>query len=1536
MKVSRFAVKHPVVISMILIVLATFGILSVTTMNVAFMSNVSMPSISVISIYPGAGAEDIEEDITNVLEEDFVTLSGFKSITSTSASSVSIVTVSFQDDIDPYEQLPEVRNRITQKMADLPEGIEGTPTTMIEGADMLPVLIFSVTGGEDVVRLTNYITDIIKPQLTGIPYVSDIYIIGGKELQLNVKLRIADVTAKNISVTDVYQALNYGNVKLPIGRAKYEQHTIDIRYDGSFTSIEDIENLPVGMGDNNIIIRLKDVADISLGYPEPEIVASDGEKEIVVVNVNKRSDGNVVDIVRAVKKILSESEAETQGAVKYEIVSDDSRTVEASISTVIQSGLLGISMAILILFLFLSDSRATFIIGISIPLSLLFTFIGMKFMGLGLNLMTLTGMVVALGMIVDGSIVMIEQVYRYYREKNSDGTMAFSVEEAIFVGSDEVGSSIFASAATTIVVFFPIAMLSGIIGMILKDVAVTLILTLIASLLSALIVVPFLLKQMLRKEGPKEKPISLFNRGIEKLESLYKKALAWSFSANKFILVLAVILLILSAFLVQALGIAFIPATDNSDFYAAIEFPVGQSLEETEIQMMKVKRLIEKNIPEIQTAVFFSGSANQISFRKSENEGYAHVVLVPVAERKRKVQTIILEVQNLLSSSIPGAKVTVTNGGFDRLLGYVSGGTGYGITLVSENMELLYSEANRLQEFLKTDPSVVTANLDTSFDSTTFVIDMNHEYMNSLGVTSYEAGLTSAVLFQGIDAGRFTYSKNKKRYDIHLFSDITDNPVTQDTLSNINVKSATGHPVSFAVMANPRTEQSVSEINHTDRAKTITISTTLVSEDTSGVSSRMKKYLEQYPLTRGVRSQTGGIMELIEDSIPRMLTALFVAGFLVYTVMVLQFERFRQPLLIMGTIPFCFIGVVVSLLVFGSTMSLLSLMGIITLMGIVVNNGIILIDYINILRRRSSSLCNETKKSLAENIITGSSSRIRPILMTTLSTMLGVIPMAVSQGEGSEIYASLGQAIAGGLLTSSLITLFIIPMLYYTSESRHLMKEGEQPPKGEGDAKPPQGKISKSGLYHKALSKLVCVLALGICITNSTSLYGQESTTYTYDTLLEAVYNQNTELRKGQEEYIQSTIDIKDAKANFHPIIDLGFSASYLYNYPMTDMIISFEELFKDASPQLSALLPPGDFVVEDFPNNKLGLSLSLQQPIFLWGKVSKSVKLYKTVADIRSIQLQDLKNKLTAELKTRLTALHYLQSILAELSLQHKNAQKLVTLTEQGLEKGVLLPQDLFGARMEAKEVNVTSAVIQNKISNILLRLQAMTGIKDLSVESILYTPRNIKGNTFSPTEFLAYDRNTLTVKALSQERDVIHAARLVSTAAQIADSISSSNMYWKPDIALQARVEYGDSIQSFRDDGFADTDKLSATISVGIKTTLWDGGKKINSKKRTESKTAVAAIELEQVELSIGQTLNEQLNTITLSNAYIEYQKAKISTVEQRIKQQELLFKAGSGAESDLLESNIELGTARIEMFQQQINLYGAGYTIEYLLGE
>lgn len=1058
MKISEFSVKHPVVITMCLIVLGVFGLFSLKGMPLEFMTDISTPTAIVYTIYPGASAEDVEQDVTKILEDSFVTLPNFKKVESNSSNSVSWITITYADGCDPYDQLEELRNRINGIVELLPEGIQGKPRALVGGITMLPIVSFTVSAGQDSAKITDYINKELVPKLTQIKGISGIELEGGKELELSIRLNTDELVSKGISVTKIYQILNYGNVNLPLGSVEHDNRSIQIRYAGGFNSLDDIKNLPVGVADGNNIIRLSDVAEVYLDYPKESYSVTDGINPITIVSITKRSDGDTVRIVKKVKQILEEETRNSNGALNFHIMSDDSRQVIASVKTVVGSGVMGIIFAVLVILLFLSDWRATLVIGLSIPLCILFSLIGLKLFGISLNLMSLSGLVISLGMVVDGSTVMLDQIYRYYKLRNKDGKTAYTLNQSIYKGWDEVAGSILASVATTMVVFIPIALLKGLIGDILSPVAVTIVMAIGSSFLVAVIIVPYLLKLLLREEGPKlrDKPRK-FDLIMDKVEQGYKRILQWALVHSKSVIFISVGLLLFSFVLIRSLGVAFIPSTDTGDFFIAVDFPKGTKIEQTEEKMKTAMDLLYKYVPEIDNLILYTGKSQGRGIIASDTPGsaYAHVILVPVSERKRDIHDIMLQMQEIWAAVLPDSYVYVKNGGFDNLVGYVSGGGGFGITLISENMEVLYKTANGIKEFLNNDPDVIAADMDTNFDTSTMVIDMSQEYLSSLGLTSYETGITSAILFRGIDVGRYKEGSSGSRYNIRLFSDITDQEVTKDSIANVHIVTDRGQDVSFANLSDIYVENSVSQINHSDRAKTITVSATLVSENTSGVASRVRDYLSKNPLPNEVKSKAGGIMSLIGDMAAPMITAMLIAIFLVYTVMVIQFERFRQPFIILLTIPFCLIGVILGLMIFGSTLNLISLLGLISLSGVVVNNGIILVDYVNHIRvERRQKLAEKNGKAnrdgefeieltddqetelLKECVTDGSASRIKPILITTLTTLLGDIPMALSKGEGAEIYAPMGQAIVGGMITSTLITLILIPTLYYMTEKK--------------------------------------------------------------------------------------------------------------------------------------------------------------------------------------------------------------------------------------------------------------------------------------------------------------------------------------------------------------------------------------------------------------------------------------------------------------------------------------------------------------------
>ncbi len=1057
MEVSKFAVRHPVYILMGVLVLIVFGLASIMTSNLEFMPNMSLPQVFVVTIYPGASAEEVEKDVIKIMEDDFVTLPNFKSMDSTSSESYGVVKISYQDGVDVYDQIDEVRNRINEMKDDLPDSIQGTPKAIVGGASMLPIMTFTVEYGEDKEGIYDYLENELKPQITKIDGVADFEIIGLEDDEIQVTMRTDDLLAKEISPLQVYQLLDYGKKNMPLGTGEFRDKNTSLRFEADYKDLDTIRNLTVGQ-QNGTIIRLQDVADVELVNPDPDLVAKKEGKKIVAINITKREDGNTVKINTQIKRVLEQEEQNKHGAVKFNLVADDSRIVLRAIASVVNTGISAIIIAILIIFLVLADVKSTLVIAISLPLSIWFTFVGMKVLGISISLLSTAGIVIALGSIVDGSIVMLEQVNTYYMAKDGD-KYRYGVNDSIYRASGNVSMSILGSALTTIVVFLPILRITGIVGQALRDLSIAFILALTGSCISAIVVIPSLLKVFLSEER-KEHKKNILDRIMDGLTKAYGSAVRWVLKNRKFIIIMSIIILALSGWAGLQLGLSFIPSADINDFYINVEFPVSYTKEMTESRLDEIEKLVWENVPDTKTTLTVTGKIGSgVQLTTDDNKGYVRVVLTNKEDRSTDIHTYILEMKKIIDARIPDAKASVANGGFDNLIAYISGGGGYGITLTGENMESLYSEAVRLKNYFENDPMVMTVNMDTSFDKYQAIVDTSDDYLSSLGITAYEAGMTSAILFNGVDAGIYT-DEHGERNNIRLQSDVTDRPFDENTLSDLKIVSQSGRKVSFDAVSDLKVKNTVSQINHTDRANTISINCTTSTTDTTKINSRFRAYLAENPLQDGITEKAGGMMKLIEDTIPLFARAMAIAVFLVYTIMVYQFERFDQPMLILITIPFCFIGVAIGLLAFGNTINILSALGIVSLIGTAVNNGIILIDRMNmtvgikqtkVLQERGEIVdadnrpegrrtLAEDKEILNESIVESCESRLKSILMTSLTTMFGVVPMAIGTGEGAEMYAPMGQAIAGGLLATTVISLFVMPVLYYVLEAGQLKR----------------------------------------------------------------------------------------------------------------------------------------------------------------------------------------------------------------------------------------------------------------------------------------------------------------------------------------------------------------------------------------------------------------------------------------------------------------------------------------------------------------
>ncbi len=1027
MKISDFAIKHPAVIIIVLTIVVFFGLFSLRFLTQGMFPDIEGSTAAIVTKYPGVGAEDIEKEVSSILEDAFVSIPGLQDLLSTSRDSASIIILEFDEKTDMQPLLAVIREKINEVKDKLPDDIEDPYISVGSVASELPILSFTVSGHTDIVELSAFVEKYLIPDIAKIDGVSDIIMIGDRKKELEISLNIERLNARDLTVLEIYNTLRASNQSMPAGSTTYRNKELNIRTEGEFNSIDMIGSLVVGSRDDSLVL-LKDVAKISLVEEKPDFMVSSKGQQMIVVDVKRREATDSIRIIRSINEVIEKIEEDSPYNIKITRIKDDSIITGNSIKSVVQAGLLGVLMAVLILYLFLKNISATAIIATSLPLCIFISLIGMYLMGQTINILSLSGLTVALGMIVDSSIVMLEHVTNKFK-KISDKKKASS--EA----ASEIGGAVMASTLTTICVFVPLLFLNGIIGIFLKNISLTMISSISASFLVAVIVVPFLTsrhynpdkKDSIRK-GKRE------NRLTRKLAALtiklnfnFSRLLSWALDHRKTVLITSILLLLATVLPLTTIGIAFVPSVDTGEIEVFIETPQGYSLKMTQNKVEQIENLLYQTSDEILSEAFIVGYESSDSQISVSNKAYGRINLTSSKRRKKTVLEIIKEFQFNIDSKIPDAKVVFVNGGYDTMLALGAGGRGFIVDIYSSDNKVLYKAAESIENIIAADPDIVKTSLNINFNNQEIVNRLLLDQMGNLGLTPLEAALTNRILFNGLKTGIFRYKDIN--YDINLKSDLSEKSLNNDILNQILLKSPMGKTVSFSGFSEIEIKPAPSSVNKKNRKKTIRITGYMNKSETGGITSRVTKTLNGMNFPDDFSWKIEGTSALIMDSLGSLILILSISIFLVYSVMVIQFERFIQPLTIMASIPFCLIGIIFGLKIFGSSITIIAFLGLIALAGIVVNNAIVLIDYINLLRKRDGM-------KLKKAILAGSKSRIRPILMTTLTTMLGILPLALGRGDGAEFYAPLGQTIFGGLLSSTVITLVLIPVLYYMTELR--------------------------------------------------------------------------------------------------------------------------------------------------------------------------------------------------------------------------------------------------------------------------------------------------------------------------------------------------------------------------------------------------------------------------------------------------------------------------------------------------------------------
>lgn len=1028
MTLSRRIISRPMTMIIIFIVLSIAGFSLVGRLAIDLMPEIEMPAMVVVTTYPMASPSEVEDTITRTIEEQLANVSGLDTLTSYSYDGYSMVILMLDYDVDLADATADVRDKLSRLSTLLPDEANA-PMIFHFDPNAQAVITLALTGDQGLEELLVLAENDVQPRIERIKGVAEVSLSGGLEELVLVEFYRERLDSLGLSISQISATLASQNMKLGAGELVEDNTNYLIQTSGEMKTLDDMARTIVATkahgtsGRHEVLLR--DVADISFSTRDPENIVLINGREGMQVSIRKTDEANMVDVVSRVKEEVQLLNKQLPGGTLITVLQDNSLQVDSVLSEVINSALLGILFAVLVLLLFLRRIKSTLIIAISIPVSLLITIGGMSLGGKTFNMISLTGLILALGMIVDGSIVVIENIF-VYRQK---GVLQQSSAE---LGTQEVIGAITGSIFTTVSVFLPLLIFRndlGIIGIMFEDMAFTVVVALLVSLAVSILLVPVLVAKVFPIYTREEKPIKnrilrvldeKMEASTERVTHAYRKMVGWALKHRFIVTALAIGLLVLSSIQIPRLGIIMVPPTGETSIILDVVMPEGTALETTQEVMLQWQAFAMDQIPQKdrRSIVVTAGSIGGLGGGGGSHIGKMEISLPPSGERALGDE----EIRNALRSRFdlfPDAKISFSTTDQARMM---TGSADVSIRFQGQDLDTLVKISDEFLDLVRKEiPELLELKSSQSNALPELKLVLDRQRVFDLGLSTQSIAYELRSQIAGITAT--TFSRDEEKLDVVLQLREEDRDSSLD-IYNLSITSQTGVKIPFSNFGEVVKSSGPVSIYRENRAKTITLSGN-VSRGT--VASFVQKEVEELAarsliLPEGVSIATGGQFEMLADSLDAMVLVLIFAGLLVFAVMVSQFESFKSPFIIFAMIPMLLIGVVLVYTIIGEPLSMPSLIGIVMLLGIVVNNGIILVDSINLHRKRGLMV--------ADACLDAATNRFRPVLMTTLTTILAMLPMAFSGGSDTAMVKPIGLTVIGGLTSNTIITLFLVPVLY--------------------------------------------------------------------------------------------------------------------------------------------------------------------------------------------------------------------------------------------------------------------------------------------------------------------------------------------------------------------------------------------------------------------------------------------------------------------------------------------------------------------------
>lgn len=1007
MKIVNTSIKNPVFITMVILLIIVMGLLSYTRIGVDLLPDISLPIVAVTTVNPGVGPEEIEQQISKPIEDIISSLNGIKKVSSTSSEGISIVTAEFDLGIDADKAASDVREKISSIRSSLPRDILEPIIDKFDPA-AAPILSFAIISDKlSLPELRNFVEDSIKTKIERLNGVGSVTVIGGLEREIHIDVNINKINSLNIPISQISQAIKNENLNLPAGRLT--EKTIDflIRTKAEFKTVKEIENIPVGSFAGNTIF-LKDVAKVYDDFKTKKSISRVNNKESITIVIRKQSGTNSVQVAEEVKKQVSKIQSYSPN-ISIIQATDESEFIQEAKDDVLNSLIEGAILAGIVVLFSFGDLRNTIITIVGLPVCIIGTFAVMNYLGFTLNVITLLGLSLSVGLLIDDAIVVRENIFRHMEKLGKDPM------KAAYEGTTEVALAVMATTFTIVAVFLPVAFATGIAGKFFREFGITVAAAVLISLFEAFTFAPMLSAYFFRKvkhDNPNkfsEKFQNAVSKFYNNLGNNYKPLLKWSLTHRGAIIIITTVIFFASIYLFNFIGTGGSPKGDRPDFNIVIQAQSGSSLENTDKIVKEIESILfkEQNVEYV-----FSVIGNTDG---SSDEATMNVKLKTRGITKQFQDYIRPKLANITGATISFQESSAIGGAAASAIRQLP----IQINLRGNNLENLMKASEIVKSSLKEVQGLVDINTDYRTPKPEIIINIDRDRANRLGVNTFQIANAMKTVIDGDVASKFR--SGEKLIDIRVRAD-KDIRKDFENIKNIFISSKNGL-ISLNQIANLSISNGPTQIKRNERTRQITVAANTISGTAvNEIKNKIENKLKNIDLPKDVTYFFGGQVEQTGEQFQSLFVSLILAVVFVYMVLASQFNSFTQPLSIMFALPLSIIGAIIALLVGNKLFDTVAFIGLIMLMGLVTKNSILLIDFTNVLRKRGYNRFDA--------IIEAGSTRLRPIIMTTLAMILGMVPVAFGFGTSTDFRAPIGYTIIGGLISSTLLTLVIVPVVY--------------------------------------------------------------------------------------------------------------------------------------------------------------------------------------------------------------------------------------------------------------------------------------------------------------------------------------------------------------------------------------------------------------------------------------------------------------------------------------------------------------------------